>query len=128
MRTTAKLHAPPTAAVVTEGMLARVGGDRELLADVIGFFLEDGPTLITTIRNGLVDGNYTAVHRAAHSLAGSAGNFDATAVTALARNLEAQAIAVNTPASREAFSELETETSQLLAYLTAIRATLSCAS
>jgi HPt (histidine-containing phosphotransfer) domain-containing protein len=109
---------------VDSGMLARVGGDRELLAEVIVFFLEDCPQLIETMRQGLVDDNHGAVMAAAHSLRGSAGNFDATAVTALSRSLEAHAGAQNIPASREAFSRLETETTQLLTRLTATLATL----
>lgn len=105
-------------------LLARVGGDRELLAEVIGFFLEDCPPLIETMRQGLVDGNYSAVLTAAHSLTGSAGNFDGMAVADLSRRLEAHARAGDVPASLEAFSQLETETGHLLTDLTATLATL----
>ncbi len=109
---------------MSSAMLARAGGDPALLAEVIGFFLEDGPPLIETIRQGLADGDYAAVQRAAHSLTGSAGNFDATAVTALTRSLEGHALARDVPAARETFAQLETETSELLIDLAAMRATL----
>ena len=105
-------------------MLARVGGDRELLAEVIGFFLEDGPLLIETMRQGLADGDYAAVRTAAHSLIGSSGNFDATAVMTLSRTVEADALAHNGPAAHQTFSQLETATSTLLTDLTTMLATL----
>jgi HPt (histidine-containing phosphotransfer) domain-containing protein len=125
MTKTLKLCTLPADTVVpSSGMLERVGGDRELLAEVIQFFLEDCPPMIELMRQGLADGNYIAVHRTAHSLTGSAGNFDATAVTTLARTLEAHAIAHDLPEAQQAFAELETETSQLLTRLTAILATL----
>lgn len=114
----------PAETTVDSGMLARVGGDRELLAEVIGCYLEDGPILIEAMRQGLRDGDCGAVRMAAHSMAGSAGNFDATEVTALARQLEAHALAQDVPASRQTFSQLEMESTGLLARLTAILATL----
>ena len=110
--------------IATGGMLDRVGGDRELLAEVIRFFLEDCPPLVELIRQGLADGNYVAVQRMAHSLTGSAGNFDAPAVTTLSRTLEAHALAGDIPAAHLAFAQLETETGHLLARVTAILATL----
>ena len=115
---------PADPGVPVSGMLERVGGDRELLAEVIGFFLEDCPELMAVMRQGLFDGDCLAVRRAAHSLIGSAGNFDALAVTAVARTLEAHALAQDLPASHQAFSHLETETGLLLTHLTAIVATL----
>lgn len=115
---------PADAGVPSSGMLERVGGDRELLAEVIRFFLEDCPPLVELMRQGLVDGNYVAVQRLAHSLTGSAGNFDAPAVTTLSRTLEARALAQDIPAAHQAFAELETATRQLLTRLTAILATL----
>ena len=119
---------PADSGVPSSGMLERVGGDRELLAEVIQFFLEDCPPQIELMRQGLADGNYVLVHRTAHALTGSAGNFDALAVTALSRTLEAHAIAHDIPEAHQAFAELETETRHLLTSLTAILATLSCAS
>ena len=115
---------PAETGVPSSGMLERVGGDRELLAEVIQFFLEDCPPMIELMRQGLADGNYVVVHRTAHSLTGSAGNFDAFAVTTLSRTLETHAIAHDIPEAHQAFSELETETGQLLTRLTTMLATL----
>jgi len=101
-------------------MLARVGGDRELLAEMIGLYLEDGPMLVEAMRQGLADSDCAAVRMAAHTLAGTAGNFDATKVTALAQQLEAEALALDLPAARETFIQLDSEAARLLARLTAI--------
>lgn len=116
------------APAVDSGLLARVGEDRELLAEVIALFLEDAPALIAAMRQALAAGDCAAERMAAHSLAGSAANFDATEVTALARRLEAHALAGNVPASREAFSQLDSETTLLLARLSTTLASLRCAS
>jgi HPt (histidine-containing phosphotransfer) domain-containing protein len=100
-------------------ILARFSGDRELLAEVIGMFIEDCPGMLEAMRQGLLDDNARAVRTAAHSLIGSAANFDATSVVRQARTVEAHALAEDLPAARDAFIELENEAAQLLTTLTA---------
>lgn len=100
-------------------MLARVSGDLDLLAEVIELFLEDCPTMIENMRRALLEGDAGAVGMAAHSLMGSAGNFDATAVVTQARTVEAHALARDLPAARDAFVQLEIKTSELLERLVA---------
>lgn len=109
-------------------MLARVGGDRELLAEVIELFLEDGPMEIENMRRGLTDGDSAVVRRAAHSLAGSAGNFGAVEVTTLARRIEAHARAEDLAASKQAFPPLQHAVVQMLDRLAGVQAALACAS
>jgi two-component system sensor histidine kinase/response regulator len=109
-------------------LLARVGGDPQLLREVIGLFLEDCPRLVETIREGLAAGDTEAVHRAAHALKGSAGNFDATDVTALAQRLEARAREGSLETAKETFIALETAVSQLLARLSVTEGALPCTS
>jgi two-component system sensor histidine kinase/response regulator len=109
-------------------LLARVGGDPQLLREVIGLFLEDCPRLVAAIREGLAAGDTEAVHRAAHALKGSAGNFDATDVTALAQRLEARALEGSLETAKETFVALETAVSQLLARLSLTEGALPCAS
>lgn len=110
--------------VSDSSLLARFAGDRELVAELIGMFLEDCPAMLDIVRRGLADDNASAVSMGAHSLIGSAGNFDATAVVGRARTVEAHAVARDLPAARDAFVELEAETTHLLTRLTALRATL----
>lgn len=57
-----------------EGTLERMGGDMRLMRDMAGFFLEDAPALMQTIRGQRTGEDAT---RAAHSLRGLASNFGA---------------------------------------------------
>lgn len=63
---------------VVEELLALTGDDDpELLLDLIQMFLEDAPTKVNAILNGLATGNLEELTQAAHSLKGSAGNLGA---------------------------------------------------
>jgi len=119
---------PTAATLVDSGLLARVGGDRALLAEVIELFLEDGPMMVEQIRKGLADGDTAAVRMAAHSLAGTAANFDADELTTLARALETHARADDIAESRKAFARLVSAVRQVLDRLTVIHTALQCAS
>ncbi len=68
--------------------LTRLAGNRQLLRELIEFFQEDAPLLLTEIAQGLTDGDVDQVRRASHSLKGLASNFDAEGVVAAARRLE----------------------------------------
>jgi len=52
-------------------------GDPELLVDLIQMFLQDGPSKVRAITEGLEEGNLEKVERAAHSLKGTSGNLGA---------------------------------------------------
>ena len=69
-------------------VLARVGGDRELLAEISRLFVEDAPRHLEHIRAALDARDGDALRRAAHGLKGAAANFDADAVVAASRTLE----------------------------------------
>ena len=62
-----------------------------MLEEIIGLFLEDSPKLMDSIRQALAAGDADAAYRGAHTLKGSAGNFDAHVAVALAQRLEARA-------------------------------------
>jgi two-component system, sensor histidine kinase and response regulator len=118
----------PAAAFDEDALLARVGGSQALMREVIDLFLEDCPRLLSAVRQGLADGDGAAVHRTAHTLKGSAGNFGAQAVIALARRLEAHAREGNIPASDRVFSMLEAEIGRLMEELAAAQEIAPCAS
>ena len=70
-------------------MLARVGGDRELLAEISRLFVDDAPRhLDADPRRRSTRATASALRRAAHGLKGAAANFDADAVVAASRTLE----------------------------------------
>lgn len=73
------------------GALRRLGGDEELLQELVNFFMEDAPRLLQAIRDGLGTERAERVHRAAHSLRGLAANFDAEQAMTAAGAIEKMA-------------------------------------
>ena len=68
--------------------LNRLGGNRQLLGELIAFFREDAPKLLKQIEDGLARGNARQVQIAAHSLRGLAANFEALSCAATMAQLE----------------------------------------
>ena len=66
--------------IVEELLSLSEDGDPELLVDLIQIYLDDGPTKLHEITEGLDTQDYDRVERAAHSLKGSAGNLGAVFV------------------------------------------------
>jgi HPt (histidine-containing phosphotransfer) domain-containing protein len=66
----AQYSLPPKAVFDVQGTLSRLGGDEELLADMIGFFVEDAPPLITELQSAIETQDAPAVKKAAHALKG----------------------------------------------------------
>ena len=79
---------PSAASGVSLEVLARVGGDRELLAEISRLFVDDAPQHLERIRHALDTRDGEALMRAAHGLKGAAANFDAEGVVSAARTLE----------------------------------------
>src|SRR5439155_25785749 len=71
-----------------EAVLARVGGDTELLADVSRLFIDEVPGHSEEIRSALDARDADALRRTAHTLKRAAANFDAAALVGAARQLE----------------------------------------
>jgi HPt (histidine-containing phosphotransfer) domain-containing protein len=71
----------PGASFNLDAALARLGGDRELLAALIEIFLEDGPALLKRVKSAYLSDDRPALHHTAHHLRGLASNFDARDVT-----------------------------------------------
>jgi signal transduction histidine kinase/CheY-like chemotaxis protein len=113
---------------VTEPLLARVGGSHVMLEEIIGLFLEDAPKLLESIRQALAAGDANAAYRAAHTLKGSVGNFDALLAVALAQRLEARAREGDIAAANGVFASLEAEMHSLQLTLAGTREALQCAS
>lgn len=66
--------------VVDELLSLCEDGDPELLLDLIGMFLEDGPAKVSAVVEGLEEQDFDKMERASHSLKGSAGNLGAVAL------------------------------------------------
>jgi len=108
------------AAAISLQVLARVGGDRELLAEISRLFVDDAPRHLERIRHALDERDGEALRRAAHGLKGAAANFDAEGVVAAARTLEeigrSQEFETD-PRCEAAWRALSQETDQLISML-----------
>jgi HPt (histidine-containing phosphotransfer) domain-containing protein len=70
-------------------MLRNIGGDTELLEQLVEMFFQRHQTMLEAIRAGLADRDQVAVEQAAHALKGTASNLCASEVVLSAGQLEA---------------------------------------
>jgi signal transduction histidine kinase/DNA-binding response OmpR family regulator len=98
-------------------VLARVGGDRELLAEISRLFVDDAPRHLQNIREALDARNAESLRRAAHGLKGAAANFDADGVVSAARALEEIGRTGEFEAHEAAWQALTSETDRLISML-----------
>ena len=68
--------------------LERLGGDEDLLREVVQIFLEETPKLMTSLQQGIRDSDPETVERAAHSLKGQLSYLGLEPIAKLARDLE----------------------------------------
>jgi len=78
----------PAGAVDRAHLLARLGGDEELMADVIRLFLDDCPNVLASIKRAVDQRDTAAIRSAAHALKGASGNLAAAGLTDAAATLE----------------------------------------
>ncbi len=105
-----------------QGALKRLDGDRELLAELAQFFLEDSPGLLEKLRDGLRNGKARDVQRAAHSLKGLAANFGAREAVDAAHVVEESGQSGDLAAAAAALPQLERQVELLQKALAAYRA------
>ncbi len=70
------------------GLLKRLGGDLQLITDVLAAFRADAPNHITNLQDALERSDATAVRRIGHTLKGSAASVGAEALRAAAYMVE----------------------------------------
>jgi two-component system, sensor histidine kinase and response regulator len=100
-----------------EAVLARVGGDTDLLVDVSRLFIEGVPAHLQEIRSALGARDAEALRRAAHAFKGAAANFDAAALVDAARRLEECGRTGKLEDSEAAWQTLTGEAAELVATL-----------
>ena len=106
-----------------EGLaLSRVGGDFELLREVIGLFLDDYPQAIEKIRNAVVANDPSGVEHNAHSLKGSVSTFGVKDVFESALALEKQGRSGNLSGALDGLKRLENALHALRPELEALKA------
>ena len=87
--------------------LTRVGGDAELLCEVIGLFLDDYPHSLEKIREAVNAGDSSGVEQHAHSLKGSVSIFGAKDALDAAFTLEKQGRSGDLTAAADGLERLE---------------------
>ncbi|MEX1095176.1 MAG: response regulator [Planctomycetales bacterium] len=110
-----------------DAALRRMGGSTSILCDMIGFFLDDAPEILESLRRNLEEKNAGESTRAAHSIKGLAANFDGQAVVAEARILEQDAHRADFAACRDRLPALERELRRLIGELERARGTVRSA-
>jgi signal transduction histidine kinase/DNA-binding response OmpR family regulator len=105
---------------VPEPVLARVGGDRQLLAEISRLFVDDAPQHLERIRLAFEARDGDALRRAAHGLKGAAANFEADGVVSAARALEEMGRTARFDDYESAWRALTVETDRLLTLLRAV--------
>jgi HPt (histidine-containing phosphotransfer) domain-containing protein len=109
---------------ICDATLRRLGGDRELLLELIHYFLEDAPALLELVRFDLENGDREKVHRAAHNLRSLLANFDAKEATASALALELAAKRGELAEIAAALPRFEQEIDALISSLQAFLSTV----
>jgi signal transduction histidine kinase/DNA-binding NarL/FixJ family response regulator len=96
------------------GLLARVGGDEQLMREVTQMFLTELPTRLAAVKRAVGDGDAEQLRAAAHALKGMAGTMSAGAVMEIASELESLGRDRAMEAAEAAIRRLETEASTLV--------------
>jgi HPt (histidine-containing phosphotransfer) domain-containing protein len=99
--------------------LEQLDENESLLQHMAEIFFEEAPRLMENIRQAMVQGNTTELHRAAHTLKGSAAVFAAGPTVAAALRLETIGREGPLTEADDALSELEQAMAQLLPALQA---------
>jgi two-component system, sensor histidine kinase and response regulator len=100
---------------------ARVEGDADLLAEIIGLFLEGVPPLLQEIRQAAGDGESAHLMRTAHRLKGSLATLAAMPAADAALRLETIGRSGDLAHLRQALGALDEEMGRLLPALEALR-------
>lgn len=100
--------------------LENIGGDMDLLKEILEIFLDDYPNQMEQIQEGILAGDSKAVEQAAHSLKGSVANFAAGRAREAAYRLEVLGREGNLGEAKEALADLEREIGDLAAAMNAV--------
>ncbi len=101
------------AAIDDEGVLARVGGDRDLLAELVGMFRQESPAALKDLREAIAHGDAPRLERAAHKLRGSLVAFGAGPAAQAALALETLGRQGTVNAAETPLRDLEREIGRL---------------
>ncbi len=98
--------------------LEHVGGDEELLREIIGEFRTEYPKLLVEIREAISQGDNQQLRRAAHTIKGNAGTLGAAAAHEAAQRVELAGQNAELADAESLIAELEAVLAELLPHLT----------
>ena len=101
------------APVDRKALLDRLGGDAQLMSELIQIHLSQCPALLAKARRALQDNNGPELARVTHTLKGSAGNLLALEAVEIAGRLETLAERGDFSQARETMAALECEMERL---------------
>jgi HPt (histidine-containing phosphotransfer) domain-containing protein len=93
--------------------LSQLGGDEELLQELIALFMDESSELLDGVREAIAVSDAKGIIRGAHSIKGEVSCLGAHAASASAEQLEAMAAAKNFSGVAETFADLEGKISAL---------------
>jgi HPt (histidine-containing phosphotransfer) domain-containing protein len=95
-------------------MIARFGGDEQLVGELVSLFVAECPRMLQDVRDGVAGGSADAVRKAAHTFKGAVANFTDSGPAVTARELEQMGREGQLTAAPAALERLEFETARLL--------------
>jgi two-component system sensor histidine kinase/response regulator len=102
------------------GALEKVGGDRELLHELVRVFLEEWPKWKTALDHALAGGDTAQVRRLAHTVKGALGQFEAHQAAEAAEQLETMGRVADLRQAGDMYALLEREIGRLLPTFAAV--------
>jgi HPt (histidine-containing phosphotransfer) domain-containing protein len=100
----------------------QVGGDRELMVEIIDLFLEERKQQVIEMRQALSVADWESLAKLAHTIKGSLGSLHALRARSRAQELEVAARDGKSELSRQWFAALERDLEDLEPALAALRA------
>jgi HPt (histidine-containing phosphotransfer) domain-containing protein len=98
-------------------MLERMGGDNQLLDDVLTVFIEEIPGMMSDVRAAVSGQDAPAIERSAHSMKGALLNITADSAAELASQLEQLGSAGRVDGTADLMAQLEVEIDRLIRIL-----------
>ncbi len=98
-------------------LMERLGGDREVMREIVAIFCHSTPELVSDIRAAIDVRDLTRLRASAHTLKGAAGNLSAKRLAALALELEDAGQSSDVARAAHYFPRLAAEAEELLTIL-----------
>jgi two-component system, sensor histidine kinase and response regulator len=111
----------PEPVLDSDGALARLGGDKELFADMIGYMLEDVPPLFSELSAAISGKDAPTIRMKAHALKGLVASCGGVRASHVAQRLENAGQSGDVSNADTLLDTLEKELATLTSELTAYR-------